>query len=258
MKKQFKLLSSILAALTIMSASSITFAAPQNNNKVPVYKKALKYGLISAGVTAAAALTAVGAYKLFSSKTAETEAEPEHESNGKTEIEINSEEDFEQIKNCKNTLVKAKVNVYTIPPFAFNSCTKLKEVDLSGVKVIKRLAFFNCHELETVNNSSNVEFIGTCAFSSCPAIRELNFPRVTTVNYHTFFYCESLKTINLANIERVALPINYNLTEHDSYISEIVFGCPLLEEMILPENIKNINHYFCNQFQEWTINENTF
>ena len=251
MKKQFKLLSSILAALTVMSASSITFAAPQNSNKIPVYKKALKYGLISAGVTAAAALTAVGAYKLFSpkDKVATTHEENKTACEEKV-IEINSEEDFEQIKNCKDTLVKAKVNVYTIPPFAFNSCTKLKEVDLSGVKVIKRLAFFNCHELETVNNSSNVEFIGTCAFSSCPAIRELNFPRVTTVNYHTFFYCESLKTINLANIERVALPINYNLTEHDSYISEIVFGCPLLEEMILPENIKNIDHYFCNQFQE--------
>ena len=249
MKKSFKLLSLVLSALTVMSASSAAFAAPNSNSKVTsTCKKVLKYGLIGAGATAATLLTAAGAYKLFSSKTAETEAEPE--SNGKTEIEINCEEDFEKIKNCKDTLIKAKVNVYTIPPFAFNFCTKLKEVDLSGVKFIKQLAFFNCHELETVNNSSNVEFIGTCAFSSCPAIRELNFPGVTTVNYHTFFCCKSLKTINLANIERVALPINYDLTKHDSYISEIVFGCPLLEEMILPENIKNIDHYFCNQFQE--------
>ena len=251
MKKSFKLLSLVLASLTIASASSSAFATPNSHNKVTsTCKKVLKYSLIGAGATAAALLTAAGAYKLFSSKTAETEPEAEHESNGKTEIEINSEEDFEQIKNCRDTLIKAKVNVDTIPLFAFNFCTKLKEVDLSGVKVIKKLAFFNCHELETVNNSSNVEFIGTCAFSSCPAIRELNFPGVRTVNYHTFFCCKSLKTINLANIERVALPINYDLTEHDSYISEIVFGCPLLEEMILPENIKNIDHYFCNQFQE--------
>ena len=239
MKKSFKLLSLVLSALTVISASSAAFAAPNSNSKVTsTCKKVLKYGLIGAGATAATLLTAAGAYKFFSSKTAETE------------IEINSEEDFEKIKNCKDTLIKAKVNVDTIPPFAFNFCTKLKEVDLSGVKVIKRLAFFNCHELETVNNSSNVEFIGTCAFSSCPAIRELNFPGVKTVNYHTFFCCKSLKTINLANIEGVALPINYNLTEHDSYISEIVFGCPLLEKMILPENTKNIGHYFCNQFQE--------
>lgn len=253
MKKSFKLLSLVLASLTIMSTSSSAFAAPNSNNKVTsTCKKVLKYGLIGAGATAATLLTAAGAYKLFSSKPAETEAEPESESesNGKTEIEINSEEDFEQIKNCKDTLVKAKVNVYTIPPFAFNFCTKLKEVDLSGVKFIKQLAFFNCHELETVTNSSNVEFIGTCAFSSCPAIRELNFPGVKTVNHYTFYYCNSLKTINLANIERVALPISYNLTEHDSYISEIVYKCPSLEEMILPENIKNIDHYFCNQFQE--------
>ena len=115
MKTPFKLLSLVLAALTFMSASSITFATPQNNSKALVYKKALKYGLISAGVTAATALTAVGAYKLFS---------PKHE---EKVIEINSEEDFEQIKNCRDTITKAIVRVETIPECAFRDCINLKE-----------------------------------------------------------------------------------------------------------------------------------
>ena len=246
MKKQFKLLSSILAALTVMSASSITFAAPKNNNKVPVYKKALKYGLISAGVTAAAALTAVGAYKIFSPKDKIKTTHEENEAACEEKvIEINSKEDFKQIEKCRNTITKAIVNVETIKLCAFDGCINLKEVDLSNkVKNIEIESFRNCHSLKIISNSSNVEYIAKWAFINCWSLEKVDLPTAKIVCESAFVCCPLLKKINLSNATNLILMAFFgewfNYEKANSYISSITYKCSSLKELILPKSISCI------------------
>ena len=242
MKKYLKLLSLVLAALAALSASSVTFAAPQNS-KPSTSKKILKYGLIGTGITTATVLTAVGAYKIFGEKV----------------IEINSEEDFKKIENCKNTITKAIVNVENIPVRAFAFCKNLKEVDLAGVKSIQHLAFWNCHKLEILKNSSKVELIDMMEFTNCFSLKNIDLPGVKEVAQCAFHNCTSLERINLPNLETIALLALFgkwqNFTKADSYRSSITYYCPSLKEVNLP---KNINPVFYEQFRGGEINEETF
>ena len=242
MKKHFRLLSLVLAALTFMSASSVTFAASQNS-KPSTSKKILKYGLIGTGITTATVLTAVGAYKIFGEKV----------------IEINSEEDFKKINNCRETITKVIVNVENIPVRAFAFCKNLKEVDLAGVKSIQHLAFWNCHKLEILKNSSKVELIDMMAFTNCFSLKNIDLPGVKEVAQCAFHNCTSLERINLPNLETIALLALFgkwqNFTKADSYRSSITYYCPSLKEVNLP---KNINPVFYEQFRGGEINEETF
>ena len=243
MKKAFKFLSAILAALTVMSTSSVTFASTQNNRS-STCKKILKYGLTGAGVTATAILVAIGTYKIFGPKSNENEVEIESETGDEVEIEINCEEDFEQIQYCRNNLIKATVNVENIPKNAFENCKKLKEVDLAGVKSIGRLAFCNCKKLEILRNSSKVEIVHTMTFFKCSALKIVDLPGVKMASECMFFECPSLEKINLPNVKTVevlyALGKWQNFTEADSYRSSIIHKCPSLKEVNLPENISPV------------------
>ena len=242
MKKHLKLLSLVLAALAALSASSVTFAAPQNS-KPSTSKKILKYGLIGTGITTATVLTAVGAYKIFGGKV----------------IEINSEEDFKKINNCRETITKAIVNVENIPVRAFAFCKNLKEVDLAGVKSIQHLAFWNCHKLEILKNSSKVELIDMMAFTNCFSLKNIDLPGAKEVAQCAFHNCTSLERINMPNLETIALLALFgkwqNFTKADSYRSSITYYCPSLKEVNLP---KNINPVFYEQFRGGEINEETF
>ena len=222
MKKHFKLLSFVLAALTFMSASSVTFAAPQNSGP-STCKKILKYGLIGAGITTATVLTAVGAYKIFGGKV----------------IEINSEEDFKKIENCKNTITKAIVNVENIPAYAFKDCKNLKEVDLRGAGVIGYCAFQNCSSLKTVKNTSRLGMVGTYAFFNCPLLEELDLSNVQFVYELAFSNCPRLKKINLSHLYEIRMgelftqkELSYPEINHESIM---IRNCPV-EELILPED----------------------
>lgn len=196
MKKSFKLLSTILATLTVMSAPAPTFAASYS------CKKVLKYGLIGAGVTFAA----VKAYKYFNEKT----------------IEINSEKDFEQVENCRNTITKAVINVETIPEYAFKDCTKLKEVELNAVKHIENAAFIRCESLKIMKNSSVVKTIGEYVFSGCLALKEIDFSGAEHIQKGAFWGCESLNKIDLSSITHIG---TYSFS-----------CCTSLKNVILPQN----------------------
>lgn len=207
MKKSFKLLSLVLSALTVMSASSAAFATPINIEN-PTCKKVLKYGLIGAGATAATLLTAAGAYKLFGSKTAEVE------------IEINEDEGFEQIENCRDTVTKIIVNVETIPENTFKDCKNLREIDLRGVKFIKNDAFENCSNLTTVKNTFKLEYIGGYAFLKCEKLKEIDLCNVKIISHNAFQHCSNLTTVkNTSKVE---------------FIDGFAFsGCPLSSEIDL-------------------------
>lgn len=211
MKKSSKLLSSILSVLTVISTSSATFAASQNS-KPSTFKKVLKYGLAGAGITTAATITAIGAYKFFNEKV----------------IEINSEEDFEQIRNCKNNLTKAVINVETVPNDAFLNCKKLKEVELNAVKTIEHSAFVGCTSLKTIKNSSGVKAIGGYAFSGCSALRETDLSGIECAQEGAFNGCESLKEIDLSSIKQLG---KYSFS-----------GCNQLKKVTLPKTALNVKN----------------
>lgn len=206
MKKSFKLLSSVLACLTIISTSSVTFAAPFS------YKKVLKYGLIGGGITTVATLTAIGTYKILNEKI----------------IEINSEEDFEQIQNCRDTITKAVVNVKIIPEYAFKNCTKLKEAELNEVNCIGNNAFINCKSLKNVKNSSSVETIEKYAFSDCSSLKGSDFSGVKNIQEGAFYGCKSLSKIDLSSIETIGA---FSFS-----------GCTSLQNVTLPKKSVNFEN----------------
>lgn len=206
MKKPFRLLPSVLAALTIISTSSVTFAASFS------CKKVLKYGLIGSGITTLAALTAIGAHKLLDEKT----------------IEINSEEDFEQIQNCRDTITKVIINVKIIPEYAFKNCIKLKEVELNEVNCIRNNAFLNCKSLKNVRNSSSVETIEKYAFSDCSSLKASDFSGVKHIQEGAFYGCKSLNNVNLSSIKDIGA---FSFS-----------GCTRLRNVILPKNSINFEN----------------
>lgn len=67
----------------------------------------------------------------------------------------------------------------------FNSCTKLKSIDLSNITKIsgsngwKRWNFENCINLTNIGDTSNVTYIGYGAFDSCPLQGVIDFSNVT-------------------------------------------------------------------------------
>ena len=211
MKKHLKLLSLVLAALAALSASSVTFAAPQNGES-STSKKILKHGLIGIGITTAATLTAVGAYKIFGGKV----------------IEINSERDFKQIENCKDTITKAIINVKIIPEYAFKDCKNLKEVEFNAVKHVDNAAFLRCESLKTVKNLSGVDFIGEYAFSGCLSLKEIDLSSVMFIQTAAFWGCKSLDKIDLSSLCRM---------------SDRCFSCCSgLRGVILPQNSINFEN----------------
>lgn len=57
---------------------------------------------------------------------------------------------------------------------AFNYCTLLESIDLSGVKEVGEKAFFNCDKLSEVVGIEGLEVIGDFAFSGCNSLSALN------------------------------------------------------------------------------------
>lgn len=172
MKKPSKLLSTALAALTIASASPSAFAAPRYK-KSSKFEKVIAYGLFGVAATTVAVFTGMQIYNVISEENDNTSNEV---------IIINSENDFEKIKDHKNEIVKVIVNVQNIPLNAFENCPKLVEADLP-----------------------QVETIGMCSFAGCKKLKKVNAPKLTTICAGAFINCENLEDLDLENVSKIGI-----------------------------------------------------
>lgn len=68
----------------------------------------------------------------------------------------------------------------------FDSCKKLKIVTLKGCKKIRDMAFINCTNLISVEETANVTSVGNEAFKNCSNLKKIDWTNVTTIGESAF------------------------------------------------------------------------
>lgn len=68
----------------------------------------------------------------------------------------------------------------------FGSCKKLKIVTLKGCKEIRDMAFINCTNLISVEETANVTSVGNEAFKNCSNLKKIDWTNVTTIGESAF------------------------------------------------------------------------
>ena len=121
-------------------------------------------------------------------------------------------------------------SVNSLGAYAFENCTKLKNIDLSktGVMVIDDQTFLGCKELESVFLPSDLTTIDSSAFSGCIALTEISIPaKVTKIDSDAFNGCEALESVLLSS----------DLT---TIGSSAFSGCKKLIEILIPAKVRDI------------------
>lgn len=133
--------------------------------------------------------------------------------------------------------------VTTVESYAFFSCYRLTEVNMSNVTTIGSNAFNGCTGLTTVN-MPNVTSIEKAAFSGCKLTGELAeiFPNITTIEEDTFYRCNNITSVNMPNVTSVGQEafsnclglITVNLSNVTSIGNYAFFNCSKLTTVNIP------------------------
>lgn len=87
-------------------------------------------------------------------------------------------------------------SVETVGPYAFNRNYDLKKVVLKNVKSLGHHAFDSCTKLSEVNMNEGLVSIGTHAFANCLEIKKIVIPSsVATIKNYAFWFWSSEQTI---------------------------------------------------------------
>lgn len=79
--------------------------------------------------------------------------------------------------------------------FSYEDVTEIN-INHDNVDYIDFAAFYNCTQLEKVNNTQNVQKIGYAAFMNCDGLIKLSLPSVTDIDAYAFRNCENLAELN--------------------------------------------------------------
>lgn len=112
---------------------------------------------------------------------------------------------FHSVGNVEN--VVPGTDLITIGSYAFQSCTALTAVDLSGcteLETIGREAFLLCGSLTTIdlNGCTGLVSIGIYAFQQCTSLADIDLSGCTgleTINNDAFRDCTSLKSVTFGS-----------------------------------------------------------
>ena len=110
---------------------------------------------------------------------------------------------------------------------AFYKCTSLKKIDLSNCTYIGNEPFDGCSSLESIGDTSKVEYIGQYGvFSNCISLKiDLNFPKLKEI--HGIFSNSGI--LNIKNLGSITILSEFNFS-----------GCKNLKTVILPETLISI------------------
>ena len=123
-----------------------------------------------------------------------------------TEIGENA---FSGCKGLKSVTIPS--SVYTIGKGAFNECSWMTNIHISGngLRVISDHAFAGCDHLESVNIPQGVTKIGRGVFDLCGNLQVLDIPSsVTSMGDNLIEDCDKLKTIKVYWKKPIDVPAN--------------------------------------------------
>ena len=130
-----------------------------------------------------------------------------------------------------------------IGPYAFESCGKLEQISLPGVKALSDTTpmlhppagipqgCVHTSGIRSVMLGGDVVFMGHRAYENCKqlAVVDVSHTNITTLHMHTFSHCLQL--------ERVSLPPCLREIRAEAFV-----GCKLLGSLALPEHLRYIGH----------------
>lgn len=159
------------------------------------------------------------------------------------------------VNNKNVTTFKINENTKIIAPWAFASCSYLKELTVpNGVKTIEKGAFVFCSSLKQVELPEGLLSIGELAFQDCGELENVRIPNsLTRVGMSLFANCESLSYERYDNAYYLgnetnpyALLVNAvdnsisscNIHENTKLIGTHAFQhCEQLENIVLPDGL---------------------
>jgi len=101
----------------------------------------------------------------------------------------------------KETAYSVPVSVTSIGMYAFQECSRLKEITIpSGITNIDTCAFSGCSSLLDITIPNTVTGIAGLTFSGCSSLTSITIPSsVTYIEYGAFSGCSSLESVILPN-----------------------------------------------------------
>lgn len=140
-------------------------------------------------------------------------------------------------KNITDLIIPTSYNdlpVYEISDYAFQSCSNLKKVKITGISTIGDFAFSYCENLEEVILSNEMAYIGTNAFAGCESLKSIRLPEdLIVISSRCFLGCSSLESIDL--------PKGLEKIEMEAFV-----GCTSLAKLVIPYNVQFIEENVFN------------
>ena len=145
--------------------------------------------------------------------------------------------------------------VTSIGKYAFNECTKLTSVDISGsVTSIGERAFYDCKSLTSVTLHDGLTSIERSAFGYCSAMTSIDVPAsVKSIGQGVFSNCKALTSVTLheglTSIGSSAFSsceslVSITIPESVTSMDRGVFSrSPKLTSVTLPKNLTSITDY---------------
>jgi hypothetical protein len=134
-------------------------------------------------------------------------------------------------------------NVKRLGKFAFGSCKKLKNIDLSNVDELDSCDFINCKSLTSVVLSKNIKVIPDCCFGGCSNLANINLENIEVINesglrhtdikYAYLFEIREIHALGLAMNNFLEVYLGNNLNICESSIRTKVLICPKRFENII-------------------------
>lgn len=179
---------------------------------------------------------------------------------------------FRRIDSLKSVIIYDDVEV--IGKRAFEKCTSLTNLEISGVKVVKSRAFKDCTSLTVLSDFNEVEKIGAKVFSGCDSLIKIELSdkitrierkmfedcgfeeiilasNTSVIEKYAFKDCKNLKAIvipsSVCKIKKGAFKgcsalesIDLSGTELEKIDTRVFENCYALQEVLLPSGVKSI------------------
>lgn len=188
--------------------------------------------------------------------------------------------DYWSFSSCENLkeVIFPKNAPYVIGVEAFNGCSSLKEIDLTGTAGISYNAFRNCTGLEKAILPEGLEAVSQGLFNGCSSLKEVEIPSSVKYIYSDAFrgtgitelyLGKNIETIgdnvfrDCVNLRKLVFEEGFDGLKDDpktSQICEYAFAyCTSLTEVVLPNSVTTLPYatfLSCNNLSDIVISGN--